>query len=209
MRKLLIAASLVAMTVPGLAMAQTCHEEKNDNRVVGTVVGAGVGALIGGAIGRGPGAVAGAVGGGVVGNVAGGNSVHCDRTGYYDSNGAWHQSDGYYDGDGHWVANVPANGYYDSYGRWVPTAPTGDGADVSFTGRRGDIDARADWLSQKIQTGLDRGDLTREDADQDFDDLNRIRNREARLRADHDGLTDDDRADLNSRLDDLSNSIGR
>src|ERR1700722_8016121 len=102
MRKLLIVAGLIAMTAPGLAMAQpSCHEEKSDNRAVGTVVGAGVGALIGGAIGKGPGAVAGAVGGGVVGNVAGGNSVHCgDRSGYYDSNGVWHQADGYYDNDG-------------------------------------------------------------------------------------------------------------
>jgi len=209
MRKLLLIAGMIAMTAPGLAMAQpSCHQAKDDNRVAGTVVGAGVGALIGGSIGRGPGAVAGAVGGGVVGNVAGGNSVHCDQTGYYDSNGVWHQADGYYDADGRWVANVPPDGYYDSYGRWVATAPTGYGADVSYTGRPGDIDGREDWLSTRIQANLDGGYISHQDADQAFGDLNSIRRLEARLRSDHDGLTDNDRAELNARLDDLSNNIG-
>ena len=87
MRKLLLIAGMIAMTAPGLAMAQpSCHQAKEDNRVAGTVSAPGRRA-IGGSIGRGPGAVAGAVGGGVVGNVAGGNSVHCDQTGYYDLNG--------------------------------------------------------------------------------------------------------------------------
>lgn len=209
MRKLLLIGGLAAIALPGLAMAQpSCHEQKNESRVAGTVVGAGVGALIGGAIGKGPGAIAGAVGGGVVGNVAGGASVNCERTGYYDRNGVWRQASGYYDADGNWVVNAPPSGYYDSYGRWVATAPTGYGADVSYTGRAGSIDAREDALGQRIQARLDTGYISREDADRDFDRLDMIRDREARLRSDHDGLTRDDQADLDARLDDLSNDIG-
>lgn len=208
MRKLMLIAGLVVMTVPGLAMAQpSCHEEKNDSRAAGTVVGAGVGALIGGAIGGGRGAVAGAVGGGVVGNVAGGSSVHCDQAGYYDANGVWHVAGGYYDANGVWVATAPS-GYYDSYGRWIATAPTGYGADVAYTGGPRDIDARESWLDRRISAGLTSGALSQDAADRAYSDLNAIRRHEARLRDDHDGLTDDDRADLNARLDDLSANIG-
>jgi hypothetical protein len=207
MRKLTLIAGMVALALPGLAAAQpSCHEQKNDDRVVGTVVGAGVGAVIGGAIGHGPGAVAGAVGGGVIGNAAGGSQVHCDRTGFYDTDGVWHQADGYYDTGGNWVSN-PASGYYDTDGHWIATAPMGAGADVAFTGDRGDIDGREARLEHRIHTGLDNGALTREEAHQDFDDLNAIRGREAHLRSDHDGLTDGDRSDLNARLDDLSASL--
>jgi hypothetical protein len=207
MRRLTLIAGMVALALPGLAAAQpSCHQQKTDDRVAGTVVGAGVGALIGGAIGHGPGAIAGAVGGGVVGNVAAGSQVHCDQTGFYDSNGVWHEASGYYDADGNWVANPPS-GYYDSDGHWVATAPVGVGADVAFTGDRRDIDSREAWIDQRIHAGIDDGALTRDEAHQAFDDLSAIRAREAHLRTDHDGLTDGDRADLNTRLDDLSASL--
>ena len=209
MRRLVLIGGIAAVLLPGLAMADpSCHEKKNDSRAVGTVVGAGLGALIGGAVGKGTGAIAGAVGGGVVGNVAGGASVDCQRTGYYDRDGVWRAPVGHYDGDGRWVATGPTGGYYDSYGHWVATAPTGDGADVSYTGRVGGIDAREDSLGQRIQARLDGGYLSREDADRDFDQLSLIRRREARMRSDHDSLTRDDQADLDARLDDLSNDIG-
>ncbi len=205
MRKLILIAGLAALSLPTLAMAQTsCHEAKQDNRAVGTVVGAGVGALIGDAIGGGRGAVVGAVGGGVVGNVSGGASVHCDN-GYYDPNGAWHQASGYYDSRGSWVAN-PTNGYYDAYGRWVPMAPAAYGADVDYSGRG--IDGRESWIDHRIQSNFDDGDLTQGQADQDRDRLNAIRRREARMQSDHGGLTDADRADLNGRLDGLSDDLG-
>ena len=209
MRKLLLIAGIASLAVPTLAVPSIasaqpgCREQQHDSRVAGTVVGAGLGALIGSAVAgpgsRGAGAVAGAVGGGVVGNVAGGSSVNCDsRAGYYDDNGAWHAASGYYDGDGHWVDRArPAD------------APSADsyGADVAYVGPSGDLAGREDWLERRIQAGEDRGALTHFDADGDRSRLSSIRDMERRIGDDHDGLSGDDRADIGSRLDDLSASV--
>ena len=220
MRKLLLIAGVAALAVPTLAVPSIasaqpgCREQQHDNRVAGTFAGAGLGALLGSAIAgpgsRGAGAVVGAIGGGVVGNVAGGSSENCDtRTGYYDDNGLWHAADGYYDDNGAWHA---ANGYYDGDGRWVDgfrPAPSADsyGADVAYVGAPGDLSGREDWMERRIQAGEDRGALTHFDADGDRSRLTSIRDMQARLRDDHDGLSGDDRADLGSRLDDLSASV--
>jgi hypothetical protein len=216
MRKLLLIAGIASLAIPSIASAQPgCREQQHDNRVAGTVVGAGLGALIGSAVAghgsRGAGAVIGAVGGGTIGNIAGGSSVNCDtQTGYYDSDGAWHANpDGYYDDNGAWHV---ASGYYDSDGRWVDgvrPAPSADrySADVAYVGPSGDLSGREDWLGQRIQRGEDAGALTHYDADADRDRLSSIRDTQGRLRDDHYGLTGDDRADLSSRLDDLSASV--
>ena len=62
-------------------------------------------------------------------------------------------------------------------------------------------------MERRIQAGEDRGALSHFDADGDRSRLTSIRDMQARLRDDHDGLTGDDRADLGSRLDDLSASV--
>jgi len=209
MRKLLLIAGVAALAVPGLAIPSVasaqpdCREQQHDNRVAGTFAGAGLGALLGSAIAgpgsRGAGAVVGAVGGGVVGNVAGGSSVNCDTpAGYYDDNGAWHAASGYYDGDGHWVDGA----------RPAP-APSADSysADVAYVGAPGDLSGREDWMERRIRAGEDGGALSHFDADGDRSRLTSIRDMQARLRDDHDGLTGDDRADLGSRLDDLGASV--
>jgi hypothetical protein len=203
MRKLLLIAGVAALVVPSMASAQPgCREQQHDNRVAGTVVGAGLGALIGSAVAgpgsRGAGAVVGAIGGGAVGNIAGASSVNCDYSpaGYYDDNGAWHAAGGYYDGDGNWVARPTPAPSADTYG-----------ADVAYVGASGDLSGREDWLEQRIQAGEDRGALTRYDADGDLGRLSSIRDLQGRLGDDHDGLTGDDRAELSTRLDDLSASV--
>jgi hypothetical protein len=212
MRKLLLIAGVAALTLPGIASAQPgCREQQHENRVAGTVVGAGFGALLGGVItGKPGGAALGAVGGGVVGNVAAGASTPCN--GYYDANGVWHYSDGYYDNAGAWHT---ASGYYDGDGKWVegpgpsgaPPAAGDYGADVAYTGGRGDISGREDWLEARIQRGEDAGAISHFDADTDRSRLGGIRDLTGRLSARHDGLTGDDRADLGARLDDLSAAI--
>jgi hypothetical protein len=218
MRKLLMIAGVAALTIPGLANAQTtCHHEKNNDRVVGTVVGAGLGALLGSAIAghhdRGVGAVAGAVGGGVVGNAVGGSAVHCDRydNGYYDRDGYWHTANGrgsgYYDRDGRWVGATASNGYYDRYGRWVGAAPDAGryGADVSYTG--GNLYARENDLEQQIRSAQYNGRLSSYDANRLYRQLNGIRSRQTRLSDAHGGLDDSDVADLSSRLDSLNDQL--
>src|SRR5260370_39298277 len=142
MRKLVLIAGLAALAIPGLASAQTtCHQEKNNNRVVGTVLGAGIGALIGSGLAghhnSTGAAVAGGVVGGVAGNAIGGSTVHCDHydNGYYDRDGRWHEASGYYDRDGRWERTYPGTGYYDASGRWYPArAADAYGRDVAYAG---------------------------------------------------------------------------
>jgi hypothetical protein len=215
MRKLLLIAGVAALALPGLASAQPgCVEQQHDNRVAGTVFGAGLGAIFGGAVtGRGSGAALGALGGAAVGNVAGGSSVRCDhfsQEGYYDTNGVWHYGDGYYDNDGRWHQ---ASGADDSDGKWVegvrPTPPSAGeyGADVAYVGAPGDIPGRESWLEGRIRRGEDAGAISHYDADTDRGRLSSIRDMEGRLRGDHDGLNDQDRADLTARLDDLGAAV--
>lgn len=215
MRKLLLIAGVAALAIPSIASAQPgCREQQHNHRVAGTAIGAGLGALLGSAIAgpgsRGAGAVVGAVGGGVVGNVAAGSSVKCDsRTGYYDQNGEWRAYPGHYDDDGTWRA---AGGYYDGDGRWVDgarPAPSVEsyGADVDYVGPADDLTGREDWLDRRIAAGENRGALSHFDADGDRSRLSSIRDRQGRLRDDHDGITADDRADIGSRLDDLGASV--
>jgi hypothetical protein len=180
MRKLLIIAGVAVLAVPSIAAAQPgCRQQQHDNLV------------------------------------ASGPAVNCDYqlAGYYDDNGVWHAGDGYYDDNGAWHA---ASGHYDGDGNWVdgprpappaPPAASDYNADVAYVGPAGDLSGREDWMEQRIQRGADRGALSKYDADGDLGRLASIRDTQRRLRDDHDGLTDDDRSDLSSRLDDLGASI--
>ena len=215
MRKLLLIAGVAALMVPSIASAQPgCEAQRHDNRVAGAIFGAGAGAVFGGIVsGRGSGAALGAFGGAVAGNVAGGSSVHCNddgSTGFYDSNGVWHDAGGYYD-DGRRLH--AASGYYDGDGRWVegahPAPPAaGDyGADVAYVGGPRDVPGHEGWIETRIRRGEDAGAISRYDADTARSRLTGIRDLEGRLRDDHDGLTDADRAGLNARLDDLNAAV--
>ena len=218
MRRLLLIAGVAALVVPGIAAAQPgCREQQHENRVAGTVVGAGFGALLGGVItGRPAGAVLGAVGGGAVGNVAAGESTNCDnvsQNGYYATNGVWHYSDGYYDNGGAWHT---ASGYYSGDGKWVEGAPpdasgppaAGDyGADVAYTGPADDLGGREHWIADRIGRGESAGAISHLDADNDRNRLTGIRDLEGHMGNAHDGLTDNDRAELGARLDDLSAAV--
>jgi hypothetical protein len=207
MRKLLLIAGVAALTVPGMAMAQPdCRQQQHNNRVAGTVVGAGVGALAGSALAgphsRGAGAVLGAVGGGALGNIAGGAaSANCApaQAGYYDDNGVWHASTGYYDANGDWVEGPPPA---------PPAAPYAGsyGGDVNYQGAM-NLRDRENWLEQQIDSGQSRGEISSYDAERDRMRLSSIRDFERRLRVDHDGLTADDRAQLDQRLDNLRGSL--
>ncbi|HWE98169.1 MAG TPA: hypothetical protein VG248_00050 [Caulobacteraceae bacterium] len=207
MRKLLLIASVAALAVPGLASAQPgCREQQHDNRVTGTVLGAVGGALLGGAIsGRAGGAVIGGVAGGAVGNVAGGASINCadyPQGGYYDSSGVWHEAAGYYDSNGNWVdARPPAVDYS------VAPNPNDYGADVAYTGARDDLSARESWLEARIQEGDSSGAISRGDADRDLRTLAGIRDFQSAKADQHDGLTGDDRDNIASKLDSLSDDL--
>ena len=210
MRKLLLMAGIAALVVPGVAAAQPgCREQQHDNRVAGTVLGAVGGALIGGAVAghgsKGAGAVIGGVAGGVTGNVIGGASTSCadyPQTGYYDSSGVWHEADGYYDANGNWIDTRPPAVDYSA-------APNPDNysADVAYTGPRDDLNARESWLEARIHEGDASGAISRGDADQDFRRLAGIRDYQSAKTEQHDGLTDEDRDNVASRLDDLSGSL--
>jgi hypothetical protein len=209
MRRLLLIAGVAALTVPGIASAQTsCREQRHDNRVAGTVLGAVGGALIGGAVaGHGSktaGAVIGGVAGGAVGNAVGGASTNCDysRTGYYDSNGVWRTANGYYDADGNWVDTRPPAVDYG----YAPS-PYDYNADVAYTGGRNDLTGRENWLQARIREGDTSGALRSYDADRDFRTLAGIRDDQRRLAYRNGGLSYDDREAIASRLDDLQATV--
>src|SRR5580693_4882525 len=89
--KLLIGGFLLAVALPGAALAQPydpgCVRSNQDNHAAGTILGAVGGALIGGAIAgrhdRGAGVVLGGVTGAVAGNAIAGSGDHPCPAGYY------------------------------------------------------------------------------------------------------------------------------
>ena len=81
------AAGIAAAALPGLASAQSCYQQQNDNRTTGAVVGAVAGGAIGGATSghreKGFGTVAGAILGAVAGSAIAGDNTRCyDDRGY-------------------------------------------------------------------------------------------------------------------------------
>jgi hypothetical protein len=83
------AAGIAAAALPGLASAQDCYQQRNDNRTTGAVVGAVAGGAIGGATSghreKGVGTVAGAILGAVAGSAIAGDNTHC----YYNNGYAY------------------------------------------------------------------------------------------------------------------------
>jgi hypothetical protein len=203
MRTLLLMAGIGALTIPGVALAQSdCWRQQQDNQIAGAVVGAGVGAAVGGAVAgpgeHGAGAVIGAIGGGAVGNAAGGAATDCAAYisgGYYDAQGVWRQGPGYYDGAGQWIDTAPA-----------PAAlAAGDyNADVAYSGPAQDTAARESWIESRIHEGDSSGALSRGDSEHDFDQLAKVREFESQRRDAHAGLSEADRADVMNKLDNLT-----
>jgi hypothetical protein len=125
--------------------------------------------------------------------------------GYYDVNGSWRTGgDGYYDNDGRWVP-PRVNGYYDANDRWIAVsarnAPSQAGQD------RFDIRDREDRIRDRIDRGLDRGDLSRREARRFRTSLDGIVSREASLPHYRGQLEANDNARINAELDALNRDI--
>ena len=151
---------------------------------------------------------------GCVPQAAGGTSatsIPC--SGYYDSEGVWRQGGGHYDADGDWHS---ASGHFDHDGGWVTTpaagadagapAATAFGVDTAYVGG-GSLADREGRLAGLIRQGESSGALRSLDAGADLARLSQVRSLEARFTARHGGLTDQDRADLGARLDDLGAAV--
>jgi hypothetical protein len=177
--KLLIGGFLLAVALPGAALAQPdpgCVRSNEDSRAAGTVLGAVGGALIGGAIAgrhdRGAGVVLGGVTGAVAGNaIAGSRNDPCPE-GYYR----------------------PAPTNYREGGFWAG-APEG-------------VHERIDFMQDRINTAASRGWISPHEARRAERELAFIRSEDARLR-DQDGghLRPQDRGYLQSRLDSLGQRL--
>lgn len=177
--KLLIAGFLLAVALPGAALAQPdpgCIQDNQNSKAQGTILGAIGGALIGGALAgrhdRGAGVVLGGVGGAVAGNaIAGSRNDPC-----------------------------PA-GYY----RGPPPPPPGGGF---WAGAPQGIHERIDFMQDRISTAGSRGWISPHEARSAQRELNFIRSEDARLR-DQDGghLRPQDRGYLQSRLDALGERL--
>jgi hypothetical protein len=136
--------------------------------------------------------------------------------GYYDADGVWRQGGGHYDAEGDWHAD---SGFYDHDGGWVtatpatttptetPQAATDFGVETSYVGPPADVPGREAWLEKLIRSGQSGGAISTANAGADLGRLASIRSLEARYSARHGGLTDQDRADLGARLDDLGAAV--
>lgn len=145
-----------------------------------------------------------------------GNWVAGAPNGYYDNSGRWMSASsqrGYYDRSGYWVP-PSTTGYYDINGRWVTAAPSAgaSGYNASYDSRTfwadapTDIRQREAWLERRIQRGQRDGSLTRREADRALRQLADIRRDEYRMSR-RDGLDAREEAQVQARLDDLSQSI--
>jgi hypothetical protein len=179
MRNKLLVVGLMAMTLPGTAMAQPydpgCVQSNRDNRAAGTVLGAVGGALLGSAVAgrhsRGAGAVVGGIGGAAVGNAIAGSNSHPCPSGYY-------------------YAPPP----HREGGFWRD-APAG-------------ISERIEFMQDRIRRAADRGWISPEEARHANYDLNDIRRQRDRLRYQDGGhLRPEDRSYLQDRLDNLSQRL--
>ena len=177
--KLLIGGFLLAVALPGAALAQPdpgCVRSNQDSRAAGTVLGAVGGALIGGAIAgrhdRGAGVVLGGVTGAVAGNaIAGSRNDPCPE-GYYR----------------------PAPTRYREGGFWAG-APEG-------------IHERIDFMQERINRAAGDRWISRREVYRANRELNFIRHETERLR-DQDGgqLRPQDRDYLQGRLDSLGQRL--
>jgi len=201
MHNRLLMASLLALAVPGAALAQPydpgCVRANQDNRVAGTVAGAIGGALLGGAIAgrghQGDGAAVGALGGAVVGNAVAGANNHPCPSGYrYDGPPPPPPRDGY----------GPPRHDDDHYG-----PPPGDRRDFWYGGPQG-IHERIDFLQDRINRAISGGWLSRHEQRDITIQMRRLRREDQRLEYQDGGrLSPPDRDYLQSLLDNLSQRL--
>jgi hypothetical protein len=110
---------------------------------------------------------------------------------------------GYRDADG--VFHIAKSHYSAAAGYAAPSA-SGYGVDAAYVGSD-PVDARESAIARRIRLGETSGALGSDEAEHAYRDLDRIRLHEADLVQQHDGLTNDDRADIAIRLDGLNDRL--
>jgi hypothetical protein len=188
MKKSLLISGLMALAIPGAALAQPydpgCVRSNQNNQVAGTVLGALGGALLGNAIaGRGhkeDGAIVGGLGGAVAGNVIAGSRNNPCPAGYY-------------------YAPPPAPP--------PPPPPPPPRRDFWYGGPQ-DIHDRIEFLQDRIHHAIDGGWLSPREVDRINDEMHRIRDEDRRLEyQDYGHLRPEDREYLQGLLDNLSQRL--
>ena len=185
MRNKFLLAGVLAALLPAAAMAQpadpSCVQSNHDSRVEGTVLGAVGGALIGGALGHGAGAVIGGLGGAAAGNAIAGSRNDPCPPGYY---------------------RAPPPGYGPGPGPGYGPAAAG-----FWRGAPEDIRQRGDFMEHRVHEAADSGRLNPDQAHRAFDELRSIHVSIHDLYQRDNGLSPDDRAYIQARLDHLGESI--
>lgn len=214
----LLAGLAAAALIPAVASAQDdCQRARSNNEAVGTLLGAVGGALLGNAVsghgGKPGGTIIGGIGGAVVGNRIAASGTHCGENAY-----------GYYDTNGNWVPRTyTAYGYYGPDGRWVAQSPQGYGspdyaAPSNYQERpyaegqnrhRWTFAQREDRLDNLIRDRMSNNQIEPRDGRRDLRELAEIRQMESDYRHEnYDGrLTEDQRSDIDARLDALSERL--
>lgn len=203
------AALATAALLPAAAMAQpadpACVRSNHDSRVEGTVLGAVGGALIGGALGHGTGAVIGGLGGAAAGNAIAGSRNDPCPPGYYRAPPPGYGPGGqpppppqYGPGYG-----PPPQGYGPRSEGYGSPPPGGE----FWRGAPGDIRQRIDFMQSRLQQAADNGQLSHPQLHRAFRELGNIRGSIRSLYRRDGGLTPDDNAYIQARLDHLRASI--
>ena len=146
-------------------------------------------------------------------------------------------SNGYYDANGHWVTNAqpnydpragqgyaaqpeyatqPAYGSQPEYGSqpgYAPAPPAPYAQDRDYRDRNDvyggqDLTARETWMDQDIRQRMANGSLDNHTGRHALHELRDIRRDDANYRDDDNRLNPDQQAELEHRLDDLTNNLG-
>jgi hypothetical protein len=205
MNNRLLIASLLAIGIPGVALAQPadpgCVRANQDNRVAGTVAGAIGGALLGGAIAghghQGDGAAVGALGGAVVGNAVAGANNHPCPAGY------------------RYEAPPPPPPHDDRYAaprhdddRYAPPPPPRVDRRDFWDGAPEGIHERIDFLQDRVNRATRGGWLSRREQRDINSQMSRLRQEDRRLEYQDGGrLRREDRDYLQSMLDNVSQRL--
>jgi len=186
MKKTLLITGLLALVIPGAAMAQPydpgCVRSNENNQAAGTVLGAIGGALLGGAVAgrghQGDGAAVGALGGAVAGNVIAGSQNHPCPSGYY---------------------------YQGPPG--PPPPPPPPRRDFWY-GAPASIPDRINFMQDRVDRSIDGGWLSPREARDIRNQMRHIRSEDRRLEyQDYGHLRPEDRDYLESLLDNLSQRL--
>lgn len=191
--KLLVAGFLLAVALPGAALAQPdpgCVQDNQNSRAQGTVLGALGGAILGGAVAgrhdRGAGVVLGGIGGAVAGNaIAGARNDPCPE-GYYRR------------------AYAPPPREGGDYGRGYGQQSEGG----FWRGAPEGIHERIDFMQDRINRASEGRWISHRETRRAYSELNFIRSEDRRLRVqDDDHLRPEDRDYLQRRLDALGERL--